>query len=199
MCVCSLLSGVWLFVTPWTAAHQAPLSMRFSRQERWSGLPFPSPLYDLHIIKNYNNCVSSTNFSSWENLQLLPSFKNRQFPYPKSACILNVSLVAFSKHVPAPMVSPFPSRTSRTWAFPLSLRFREGGNLTRIPITQGQDTALSRAGGRLPMKSPAFSAFPQQQRTCVSSLHRWIHSTRGTRFPSSSLIRPSSSLLNWYV
>ena len=30
-------------VTPWTAAHQAPLSMDFSRQEYWSGLPFPSP------------------------------------------------------------------------------------------------------------------------------------------------------------
>ena len=28
---------------PWTVAHQAPLSMRFSRQEYWSGLPFPSP------------------------------------------------------------------------------------------------------------------------------------------------------------
>ena len=30
-------------VTPWTAAHQAPLSMGFSRQKYWSGLPFPSP------------------------------------------------------------------------------------------------------------------------------------------------------------
>ena len=30
-------------VTPWTVAHQTPLSMGFSRQESWSGLPFPSP------------------------------------------------------------------------------------------------------------------------------------------------------------
>ena len=30
-------------VTPWSVAHQAPLSIRFSRQEHWSGLPFPSP------------------------------------------------------------------------------------------------------------------------------------------------------------
>ena len=37
------LSRVWLFVTPWTVAHQAPPSMGFSRQEYWSGLPFPSP------------------------------------------------------------------------------------------------------------------------------------------------------------
>ena len=36
------LSRVWLFATPWTAAHQAPPSMGFSRQEYWSGLPFPS-------------------------------------------------------------------------------------------------------------------------------------------------------------
>ena len=37
------LSCVQLFVTPWTVAHQAPLSMGFSRQEYWSGLPFPPP------------------------------------------------------------------------------------------------------------------------------------------------------------
>ena len=37
-----LLTCVRLFVTPWTAAHQAPLSVGFSRQEYWSGLPFPS-------------------------------------------------------------------------------------------------------------------------------------------------------------
>ena len=37
------LSLVQLFETPWTVAHQAPPSMGFSRQEYWSGLPFPSP------------------------------------------------------------------------------------------------------------------------------------------------------------
>ena len=37
------LSCVWLFVTPWTVAHQAPPSMGFPRQEYWNGLPFPSP------------------------------------------------------------------------------------------------------------------------------------------------------------
>ena len=39
-----LLSCVPFFATPWTAAHQAPLSMGFSRQEYWSGVPFPSPI-----------------------------------------------------------------------------------------------------------------------------------------------------------
>ena len=38
-----LLSHVRLFVTPWTVAYQASPSMGFSRQEYWSGLPFPSP------------------------------------------------------------------------------------------------------------------------------------------------------------
>ena len=37
------LSHVWLFVTPWTVAWQAPLSMEFSRQDYWRGLPCPSP------------------------------------------------------------------------------------------------------------------------------------------------------------
>ena len=40
-----LLSHVRLFVTPRTVAFQAPLSMEFSRQENWSGLPFPTPEY----------------------------------------------------------------------------------------------------------------------------------------------------------
>ena len=38
-----VLSHDGLFVTLWTVAHQAPLSMGFSRQEYWSGLPFPTP------------------------------------------------------------------------------------------------------------------------------------------------------------
>ena len=37
------LSCVWLLVTPWTAAYQAPPPMGFSRQEYWSGVPLPSP------------------------------------------------------------------------------------------------------------------------------------------------------------
>ena len=38
-----LLTHVQLFATPWTVAHQASSSLRFSRKEYWSGLPFPSP------------------------------------------------------------------------------------------------------------------------------------------------------------
>ena len=46
-----LLSCVWLFATPWTAAYQAPPPMGFSRQEYWSGVPLPSPtIYCLNIM-----------------------------------------------------------------------------------------------------------------------------------------------------
>ena len=57
VCVC-VLSHVQLFVTPWTVAHQAPLSVGFSRQEYWSGLPFPSP-GDLPNpgIKSHVSCI----------------------------------------------------------------------------------------------------------------------------------------------
>ena len=45
------LSCVRLLATPWPAAYQAPPSMGFSRQEYWSGVPLPSPVYILHNIK----------------------------------------------------------------------------------------------------------------------------------------------------
>ena len=44
------LSPLWLLATPWTAAYQVPLSMGFSRQEYWSGLPLSSPNV---VITNY--------------------------------------------------------------------------------------------------------------------------------------------------
>ena len=55
------LSCVRLFATPGTAAYQAPLSMRFSRQEYWSGLLLPSP---------QNTCEEISNFSAGEGVGL---------------------------------------------------------------------------------------------------------------------------------
>ena len=42
-CVLSCFSRVLLFATLWTVAHQTPLSMGFSKQEYWNGLPYPPP------------------------------------------------------------------------------------------------------------------------------------------------------------
>ena len=51
------LSRVRLFATPWTAAYQAPLSMGFSRQEYWSGVPLPSPKH--HSLFKAGQILSS--------------------------------------------------------------------------------------------------------------------------------------------
>ena len=54
------LSRVRLFVTPRTAAYQAPLSMGFSRQEYWSGLPFPSPMHENEKWKSIRSVLSDS-------------------------------------------------------------------------------------------------------------------------------------------
>ena len=53
-------------VTPWTVAHQVPLSMGFSRQEYWSGLPFPSP-GDLFRPRNWTwvSIIAGRFFTNW--------------------------------------------------------------------------------------------------------------------------------------
>ena len=43
LCCAVLIASVQLFANPWAVAHQAPLSMEFSRKEYWSGLPCPPP------------------------------------------------------------------------------------------------------------------------------------------------------------
>ena len=60
MCLLSHLSHIWLFVTTLTAACQAPLSMGFSRQEHWSGLPFPSPMHESEKWKGSRSVMSDS-------------------------------------------------------------------------------------------------------------------------------------------
>ena len=56
----SCFSCVWLCATPETAAHQAPLSLGSSRQEHWSGLPFPSPMHESEKWKRSRSVVSDS-------------------------------------------------------------------------------------------------------------------------------------------
>ena len=65
------LSYVWLFATPWIVACQAPLSMEFSRQECWSGLPFHSP--GILLTQGLNSSLLHC----------------RQILYHMSACVLS--------------------------------------------------------------------------------------------------------------
>ena len=62
------------FATPWTAAYQAPLSMGFSRQEYWSGVPLPSPLV---VLNSLNFCMSGKLFISPSILnEILAGYSN---------------------------------------------------------------------------------------------------------------------------
>ena len=55
------LSCVQLFATSWTISYQAPLSMQFSRQEYWSGLPLPTPAESYQPRdQTHLSCISST-------------------------------------------------------------------------------------------------------------------------------------------
>ena len=56
----SHFSRVRLCATPQTAAHQAPPSLGFFRQEHWSGLPFPSPMHESEKSKGSRSVVSDS-------------------------------------------------------------------------------------------------------------------------------------------
>ena len=59
-CCCWVASVVSDSATPETAAHQAPLSLGFSRKDHWSGLPFPSPMHDSEKWKGSHSVVSDS-------------------------------------------------------------------------------------------------------------------------------------------
>ena len=67
------LSHVWLLATPWIAAHRAPASMGFSRQEYWSGVPLPSPKHCLlekcKSKPQWDNTSYQSEWSSSKSLQ----------------------------------------------------------------------------------------------------------------------------------
>ena len=86
-CCCSSAQCVHSFMTPWTVAHQAPLSLGFSRQVYWSGLPFPS-LGHLHNPGMEHTSSGSpalagrffTTIASWEALEL---YLNRPYSFSR--------------------------------------------------------------------------------------------------------------------
>ena len=80
----SCFSCVWLCATPYTAAHQAPLSLGFSRQEHWSGLPFPSPMHQSEKWKW--SCAVVYDSSRPHGLQ--PTRLLRPWDFPSKHCLL---------------------------------------------------------------------------------------------------------------
>ena len=89
-CVLSCFSCVQLFVTSWTIAHQAPLSVGFSRQEYWGGLSCPPPgnLPDLGIKPESFTCPALaggllTTSTTWETLISYTLMQNKMFKRKK--------------------------------------------------------------------------------------------------------------------
>ena len=100
MCV-QLLSHIWLFATPWTVACQAPLSMGFSRQEYWSGLPSTSP-GDLpnSVIKPASPALAGGFFTTEPPGKLHPTVKPD--PFSLGRIYTQASLMAqMVKNLPA--------------------------------------------------------------------------------------------------
>ena len=118
----SHFSRVWLCVTPQTSAYEAPPSLRFSRQEHWSGLPFPSPVHAsmLSRFRCVRLCVTpwtaahqaplSTGFSRQEYWSGLP-FPSPYFHHGASNSLFNYDLLYFQciiKHSPSHLSSSAP-------------------------------------------------------------------------------------------
>ena len=76
------LSCVWLFMTPWTAAYQAPPSIGFSRQEYWSGVPLPSQT--LHVL------IYSFSGTLHVHLILIAALENSQLHRNQRLCNLPI-------------------------------------------------------------------------------------------------------------
>ena len=77
-CRCCHFSRVRLYVTPYMAAHQGPPSLGFSKQEHWSGLPFPSPMHESEKWKWSRSVMSDS--SRLHGLQPTRFLHPRDFP-----------------------------------------------------------------------------------------------------------------------
>ena len=76
------LSHVRFLATPWTAAHQAPLSMGFSRQECWSGVPSPSPTSEYSLTQKHSISLLESKLWWWLWTYYLPCGPQGFWSYP---------------------------------------------------------------------------------------------------------------------
>ena len=116
-------------VTPWTVARQAPLSVRFSRQEHWSGLPFPSQV--LILLVHFSRSVVSDSLQPHESQHARPPCRSptpgvhsdsrplSQWCHPA----ISSSVVPFSS---------CPQSLPASVSFPISQLFTWGGQSTEV-------------------------------------------------------------------
>ena len=108
---CWLLNCLWLFATPWTVAHQAPLSMGFSRQKYWSGLPCPPPgdLPDLGI--EHRVLMSPVLAGGSFTISITWEAHSEYLQFPQNCCLLSCSSTltsVSSRHVDTKLQSMLP-------------------------------------------------------------------------------------------
>ena len=125
-----LLSFVRLFVTPWTSAYQAPLSMGFSRQEYWSRLPLPSLKIlptEYYSKKHYLRVIKLYKFLSYFKNQILcnnilDNFISWTFAKKKKICFKNSTTISSSEwQFIAAFSAPLGTRFSRGHSITLRL------------------------------------------------------------------------------
>ena len=139
----SHFSLIWLCATPQTAAHQAPPPLGFSRQEYWSGLPFPSPMYENEKWKWSHSVVS--NSSRPHGLQ--PT--RLLHPWIFQARVLEWGAIAFSD------LTPLGHHSAPGWA-PCTMQQLP----LAICVTHGSDTRQSQSPNSShppPMSTRPFS------------------------------------------
>ena len=126
------LSTVWLFVTPWTIAYQAPPSMGFSRQEYWSGLPFPSP----GNLPNPGIEPRSPTLQT-DALPSEPSGKSFYVKYMECLCNIHISGSLCKSYPPMLMFSHvwlFATPWTVAYQAPLSMGFPKQEYWSRLPF-----------------------------------------------------------------
>ena len=153
-----MLSRLQLFVTPWTVARQAPLFMRFPRQEYWSGLPFPTPgaLPD-RVIEPRSSALGAWRLSHWTTREApdsglsLQKSQGSQFPLLHSSSMLstNFSFFQYSRHCDTLLTwrssnqIPKGSVCSPCHSFPFYGLFRASQGGHRSPKTRAWVLAVS--------------------------------------------------------
>ena len=116
----SCSSRVWLCVTPQTAAHQAPPSLGFSRQEHWNGLPFPSPMHESDKWKWSRSVVSDRCDPMDCSHQAPPSMgvsRQEYWPYDPAIPLLGIYIeeTRIEIHTFTPMFISALFTIGRTW------------------------------------------------------------------------------------
>ena len=118
------LSRVRLLATPWTAAHQAPLSMGFARQEYWSGVPLPSPSFPISPQHESVAVTLCYCLCAWPHLSRSFQFIDPTlFSLCVSAPAVSSTPKPFSSCTLANMVSQTDICQSESWKIWISVQF----------------------------------------------------------------------------